>query len=92
MSEAVEAEALYGLVKVKLIYMERSHSLVECTGLENRRPARVRGFESHPLRQSRRSTILSVMCSVGKYHAKMEVICQSRKPGCLGSSPGASRI
>ena len=50
MSEAVEAEALYGLVKVKLIYMEGSHSLVECTGLENRRPARVRGFESHPLR------------------------------------------
>ena len=66
MSEAVEAEALYGLVKVKLIYMERSHSLVECTGLENRRPARVRGFESHPLRQNRRSTILLVMCSVGK--------------------------
>ena len=30
--------------------MEGSHSLVECTGLENRRSARVRGFESHPLR------------------------------------------
>ena len=31
--------------------MEGSHSLVECTGLENRRPYGVRGFESHPLRQ-----------------------------------------
>ena len=37
MSEAVEAEALYGLVKVKLMYLEESHSLVECTCLENRR-------------------------------------------------------
>jgi hypothetical protein len=25
--------------------------VAECTGLENRRPSRVRGFESHPLRQ-----------------------------------------
>ena len=44
--------------------MEGSHSLVECTGLENRRPVRVRGFESHPLRQKQRSTICSVTCSV----------------------------
>ena len=26
--------------------------MVECSGLENRRPARARGFESHPLRQA----------------------------------------
>ena len=37
-------------------YMEGSHSLVQCTGLENRRPARVRGFESHPLRHSGSTT------------------------------------
>ena len=37
-------------------YMEGSHSLVQCTGPENRRPARVRGFESHPLRHSGSTT------------------------------------
>jgi hypothetical protein len=26
--------------------------VADCTGLENRRPERVRGFESHPLRQN----------------------------------------
>jgi len=26
--------------------------VVECTGLENRKPARARGFESHPFRQA----------------------------------------
>ena len=31
--------------------IRRGRIVVECTGLENRRPERVRGFESLPLRQ-----------------------------------------
>ena len=55
-------------------------------------PQGLSGFESRWLRQEQRSTICLVMYSVGREeHAKMEVICQSRKPGRLGSSPGASR-
>jgi hypothetical protein len=32
--------------------IRRDGRVVDCTGLENRRPARVRGFESHSLRHS----------------------------------------
>ena len=50
----------------------RGGRVVDGSGLENRRPARVRGFESHPLR-----------CTVGTRHRCASVCC----PRCRPQSP-----
>jgi hypothetical protein len=39
--------------------IRRGGRAVYCTGLENRRPARVRGFESHPLRHERADKLVA---------------------------------
>ena len=48
---------IFAPVKTAIQHLRRDGRVVECTGLENRRTARYRGFESLSLRQNQRNEL-----------------------------------
>ena len=48
---------IFAPVKTAIQHLRRDGRVVECTGLENRRTARYRGFESLSLRQNQRNSL-----------------------------------